>query len=300
MKYRYIEKNFTAPTLEIIDTAEDIINEYTEQGYVLTLRQLYYQFVARDLLANSQKSYNRLGSILNNARLAGLIDWEALEDRTRNLKELANWNTPNDLLHAAAQQFRFDKWENQPYRVEVWIEKDALVGVIEKVCDEHQVPYFACRGYSSQSEQWRAGQRFERYAEGTQQVVVFHLGDHDPSGIDMTRDNRERLEMFLGPFSDFLTVERLALNMDQVEEHNPPPNPAKFTDSRISGYIENFGDQSWELDALPPPVIASVVDDAILKYRDPDIWDEAVERENDVKLALHEVAVTFGENDDEG
>ena len=73
---------FRASSLAIIDQANEIIDEYQADGYDLTLRQLYYQFVARNLIPNSQSEYNKLGTAINNGRLAGLIDWDAIKDRT--------------------------------------------------------------------------------------------------------------------------------------------------------------------------------------------------------------------------
>ena len=190
-------------------------------------------------------------------------------------------------MSSCALQFRFDKWDNQPCRPEVWIEKDALTGVIEPACQELDVAYFACRGYSSQSEQWRAGRRFRRYQRDGQEVIVFHFGDHDPSGIDMTRDNQDRLDMFS---VNGVEVKRLALNMDQVEAYSPPPNFAKLTDTRARDYIARFGDKSWELDALDPPVIDRLIRDAILEIRDEDLWQEAVERENVARETLQAIS----------
>src|SRR6185437_15122084 len=101
----------------------------------------------------TQKSYNNLGTAIGNARLAGLIAWTALEDRTRFLRGLESFNDPSQVLKRARDAYRCDLWENQEYRPEVWIEKDALVGVIEGICNELRIDYFACRGYSSLSEQ---------------------------------------------------------------------------------------------------------------------------------------------------
>ena len=286
----YVERKFEPETLGIISQANKIIEEYQAQGFVLTLRQLYYQFVARDLLPNTQRAYGRLGAILNRARLAGLIDWDAIEDRTRNLRKLSSWSSPRDIIAACAAQFRYDKWEDQSRRVEVWIEKDALVGVVEGVCERNQVPYFACRGYTSQSEQWRAGKRFASYVAAGQGILLLHLGDHDPSGIDMTRDNRSRLEMFLGEAATELEVCRLALNMDQVQRYSPPPNPAKMTDSRVGGYLREYGGQSWELDALDPPVIAALIQAAIDGERDPRKWRAAQKREAAARKRLGQLA----------
>jgi hypothetical protein len=282
----YTPRKFSAEVLKIIERANAIIGEYQAQGYNLTLRQLYYQFVARDLLPNNVQSYKRLGSIINDGRLAGLIDWNAIEDRTRNLHTLATWDSPSDIVSACASQFRTPKWQDQPYYVEVWIEKEALAGVFERVCDELEVPFFACRGYTSQSEMWVAGQRLKRAEESGKEVVILHFGDHDPSGVDMTRDITDRLGLFMGGTE----VKRLALNMDQVEEYEPPPNPAKITDSRAEGYISVYGDESWELDALEPDVLAGLVRDFVESVRDQEAWEEALEQERESRRLLGQVS----------
>lgn len=291
---QYIDKRFRARTLAVIDQANVIIAEYQAQGFDLTLRQLYYQFVARGLMPNLDAEYDRLGVTINNARLAGLVDWDAIQDRTRNLRTLPSWDTPADIVLAAAQSFRVDMWEHQKFRPEVWIEKDALIGVIEGICNQLGVPHFAARGYNSQSEQWAAGQRFLRYAEAGQVPVVFHFGDHDPSGMDMTRDNVDRLELFTGG----VEVKRLALNLDQVRQYNPPPNPAKLTDSRAVNYIATYGSQSWELDALEPQVLANLVSDAVLSVRDDAQWAEDSQRIEDGKRLLHNTANRWDEVED--
>ncbi len=251
----YQAQRFSGKTRRVIDQANEIIAEYAAQGYDLTLRQLYYQFVSRDLLSNTHKEYKRLGSIINDARLAGLIDWDHITDRTRNLHRLTRWDGPEEIVSVYADHFHVDMWEGQSYRVEVWIEKEALAGVFERVCDELDVPFFSCRGYTSQSEMWSAAQRLRSIERAGQTPLILHFGDHDPSGMDMTRDIRDRLAMF----KCGAELERLALNMDQVEEYQPPPNPAKMTDVRADAYVAEFGDESWELDALEPDVLADLV-----------------------------------------
>ena len=256
---------------------------YVAQGFTLTLRQLYYQFVSRGLLPNAERHYKQLGEVVNNGRLAGLTDWDAIEDRTRNLRRLSSWRNPAELLEDAAGQFRLDKWADQPYRPEVWIEKDALVGVIEGVCDELEVPYFACRGYCSQSEMWAAAQRL---GSDGKEAVIFYLGDHDPSGIDMSRDIAARLRTFQAS----VRVERLALNIRQVRDYDPPPNPAKMTDTRASDYVRQFGHESWELDALEPAVIAELVCDAVTGLRDDALWRQRVDEEESDRVRLRAYA----------
>lgn len=288
----FVEKNFSAESKVIIYDANAIIAEYQAQGFTLTLRQLYYQFVSRDLIPNKQSEYKRLGSVINDARLAGLIDWDAIEDRTRNLEVQPAWDSPNAILDVVANQYRTDPWKYQKYRVEVWLEKEALVGVIEPACQRWRVPYFACRGYSSQSEQWRAGKRFGRYVRAGKKVVVLHLGDHDPSGIDMTRDNSDRLNMFARSMTG-VQVKRIALNMDQVEQYSPPPNSAKATDARFAGYQSLYGDESWELDALSPTVIDALISDDIEILVDQEAWDVSMANEERERRALTRLAAEW-------
>src|SRR5580765_5311404 len=177
-KIRYQDIKFTMPKVTLIQQANSIIGEYTAQGYELTLRQLYYQFVSRGLIANTQAEYKNLGTLISDARLAGLIDWEAIVDRTRNVRTLSHWNNPGDIVGAAADQFHLDRWADQPYRPEVWIEKDALVGIFERVCTDLDVPLFSCRGYTSQSEMWVAAQRLLGYQGCGQKPLILHFGDH--------------------------------------------------------------------------------------------------------------------------
>lgn len=288
MRETFIERSFQPASLRVIDQANEIIDDYRAQGFTLTLRQLYYQFVARDLIPNRQTEYKRLGSIVNDARLAGLIDWSAIEDRTRNVRG-GDWGyeNPSDAIRSMAEGYSEEFWDKQPRHVEVWIEKDALIGVIERACNRWRLPYLGCRGYVSQSEQYAAGKRFARLDRQGRQPVVLYLGDHDPSGMDMTRDHVDRLAMFARwP----VEVRRLALNMSQIEEYDPPPNPAKETDSRSGPYIEQYGQSSWELDALEPTVIDQLIEDQLQDLVDHDLWRAAEAQQEESRKILTEVS----------
>lgn len=313
---KYEDHKLNDGTLHVIGQANQIIDEYADQGFSLTVRQLYYQFVARDIFPdnrrwswtgqrwvrdadgtkNADPNYKWLAGIVSKGRMAGLIDWNAIEDRTRWLRSESHWSSPHEMVEACAQQYRVDLWERQKYRPEVWIEKDALIGVIEPVCVELDVPFFACRGYVSQSEQWNAAQRLRRHSHQSQHPIVFHLGDHDPSGVDMTRDNLERLDLFS---NRPLEVRRLALNWDQIEEFDPPPSPAKLTDSRARGYIAEFGDDSWELDALEPQVMADLIRTSVEALINRDFWDEDLERQADGRRRLRHAAGELHADDEE-
>lgn len=288
----YIAKNLQPAKLAVIDQCNAIITEYDAQGFSLTLRQLYYQMVSRDLIPNTQRSYKNLGTAVNDGRLIGLIDWNAIVDRTRNLQQNSHWTDPGDIIDSAAKNYALDKWASQEFYPEVWIEKDALIGVIEDVCNLWDVPFFSCRGYTSQSEVWAAAQRLHRHAKTGQTPLIIHLGDHDPSGIDMTRDIRDRLELFTGRS---LKVDRLALNMDQVEQYGPPPNPAKMTDSRFQAYMAEYGDESWELDALEPSVMANLIESSIKAFLDEEAWDAVCDQEREEKRKLEAAAENWEE-----
>lgn len=265
-KIQYKEIRFNKKTLDTIEAANIIINEYRRNGLDLTLRQLYYQFVSRDLIPNNDKEYKRLGEIVSDGRMAGLIDWRAIVDRTRNLRAYGGYDSPQDAIERVAGHYHRHLWEGQDNYVEVWVEKDALIGVIQNACAPLDTPHFSCRGYTSASEMWEAAQRLRRRADGIGgNAVVIHLGDHDPSGIDMTRDIQDRLELFA---EMPIEVRRLALNMAQIEELKPPPNPAKTTDSRHQGYVARFGHESWELDAIEPRRMSNLIRSTIEEYLD--------------------------------
>lgn len=273
-----------------VKRANRILDEYRPQGFVLTLRQLYYQFVARGWLPNKQRAYKRLGAIIGNARLAGLIDWEDIEDRSRSLSLLQHFAGPQDALDKLASWYHVDMWASQEWRPEVWIEKDALSGVIMGVCGENDVPYFSCRGYTSLSEMWRASERLKRWIAAGQKPYIIHLGDHDPSGIDMSRDITERLQETFMADCHFV---RVALTMDQVEEYQPPPNPAKVTDSRYRVYVENYGDESWELDALNPAKFRDLIESEVAGLKDEKAWAKDKKRKEEVRSQLVEIAADW-------
>lgn len=269
--------------------ADEICRDYAGQGYSLTLRQLYYQFVSRDLIANNQQSYKRLGDVVDKARLAGLLDWAYIVDRTRNAYRTDGASvSPNSAIYDAAQAYELPHWADQPTYAEVWVEKEALAEVIERAASDVKVVYFSCRGYVSQSEMYNAGMRFRAKGRAGKDCHLLHLGDHDPSGIDMTRDITDRLRLFAGPWAP--EVHRLALNMAQVEQYGPPPNPAKVTDSRFSDYQATYGDESWELDALEPTVMHDLIITAVRGYVDQGAWDAVEERQERERRLLQDAS----------
>lgn len=340
MRIAYESRKFEALAKHTIRQVNSVLADYAEQGFDLTLRQLYYQFVAHDLFPddrtwgwdegrkrwyrdpegtkNADPNYKWLGDLVNNGRLSGHIDWDSIVDRTRKVERLSHWESPAELVEIAAEQFRVDRWADQSRYVEVWIEKDALTGVIAGTCEEFDTPYLSCRGYTSQSEMWGASQRLLKRIIDGKDVTILHLGDHDPSGIDMTRDIEDRLATFM--FQDYVRavadkegldpntlsetnvrataheasarfhVDRVALNMDQVEQFQPPPNPAKMTDSRFRGYMAEHGDESWELDALDPATLAGLISGRLEALIEDEPWAASTAQESEGRGRLAEAA----------
>lgn len=282
-KIAYREQRFNSKARKTVEQAKLIIDDMMAQGYVLTLRQLYYQFVSRNWIANKEQEYKRLGRIITDAREIGEIDWLAIEDRGRAAHLQGHIPTAAEVLDGIEGALRLDPWLEQDVYCEVWVEKAALEGVIRRPATRWRAPYMACKGYLSASEAWRAGRRFEKAIAQGKTPVLFHLGDHDPSGIHMTTDNRDRLSMFARMGVD---VRRLALNMDQVEEYKPPENPAKQTDSRYAGYAAEYGKSSWELDALHPKVIDSLIEDNLKSVLDMDAYNATLAREQELRKPL--------------
>lgn len=295
MREAFTKIAFRKKTLVLIEQANEIIAQYRARGFTLTVRQLYYQFVARDLIENTPQNYERVASVVDDARKAGLIDWKAIEDRTRFLRRIETFVTPTDFLEDAIGNYAEDVWRDQDYYAEVWIEKDALLGVIEGACSELRVPYFACRGYPSSSELYKAGKRLRRYRDTGRWPIVFYLGDHDPSGLQMGVENAPNALITYARSHD-IEVRHVALTREQIDEHDPPANYAKESDSRFNWYYDRTGlDESWELDALDPDVIDTLIRDNIADVLDRDKFDKLIAEETGNRNRLFEIKDAFAD-----
>lgn len=293
MRQWYKDFNFRKDTLALIDTMNAIIVSYQQDGHVLTVRQLYYQLVFRNYIPNTEKSYKKVTGVVNDARLAGFIDWDAIEDRTREFIDRGHWGSGGHMLRNVANQFHMDMWESQDCRIFVVVEKEALAGVLEKACHKWDIPVLAARGYPSGTVLREFAQ--DRIINCGQNIVILHLGDHDPSGIDMSRDLEERMGLFseADRYGKCIEFDRIALSMDQIEELKPPPNPAKSTDSRFADYRRKYGSSSWELDALPPTYIEELIDSHVESYVDNDLWEARETEIAGIKTRLAKVAKDF-------
>ena len=295
MKEAFIEKKFRAESEKTIELVNEVLTEYQAQGFRLSVRQLYYQLVSRAYIPNTVRSYKNLSSLVSDARQAGLIDWDMIEDRGRETVTLSHWTDPGQIVEAAANSFCTDKWIDQPYHIEIMVEKDALSGVLEPVAAELDISITANKGYSSSSTMYEIGKRLAAYQSWGKHITILYLGDHDPSGIDMTRDVLDRLWTYSRCY-DPIEVDRLALNWEQIEVWQPPENPAKETDSRFAAYLKKYGESSWELDAVEPVQLANLVRDAVIARRDEALWQAALDAERTMAQELRRFADTYRKN----
>ena len=263
-------------------TINSIIDEYASDGYKLTLRQLYYQLVSRDKIPNAQKEYAKLSTLLVKGRMAGVVDWAAIEDRLR-VPYLPYWVTDvPGAIKDTIDQYRLDRQEDQDRYIELWVEKDALSGVLRRVTQQYHIRLMVNRGYSSCSAMYAAYNRLLIPELDDKETTILYLGDHDPSGLDMVRDITDRLN----EFGVYPTVEHIALTMDQIEEHRPPPNPTKITDPRAKEYLSNFGNTSWEVDALTPQTLTRLIESRLHDLIDIEQFDLQLLREERDKETL--------------
>ncbi len=264
---------------------QSVLEEYKGMGITVTLRQLYYRLVAQNIIKNRLREYKNLGELLSKARLAGLIDWNQIEDRVRQPVASQEWESIEDLVHSAISQFRLPRWMDQNEYVELWCEKDALSSVLEPICQENHVTLMVNRGYSSSSAMYESSRRISQNANRRKAFIIY-LGDFDPSGEDMVRDIQDRMEVFRTD----VNVSKLALTPEQIEQYDLPPNPAKMSDSRAAEFVGKHGEDSYEVDALPPDVLQMLVTNAIKRHLNKKKYAAVIEREKELKAKLAKAA----------
>jgi hypothetical protein len=255
-----------AATRERLAQAREIIAEYKA---AMTVRQLFYQFVSRGLIENSQRSYKTIGDLMNRGRMAGFIKWSAINDLTRSIHFTYRDDGFEENRTASVLVSRggySDLWgASQNWEPLVLIEKDALLGTIQPAC--RGVSYGSLRGYSSITIKRQIAEWVGEQCKKGNKPLIWYLGDHDPSGIQMGEELQEWLEEALGHGVEF---ERLALNEEQIAQYNPPPNLVKDSDKRSAAYKDDYGEGCWELDALPPSVLQALITDKIEEHYDHD------------------------------
>ena len=246
-------------TLDLISAAKKIL----ELQNPMTLRQTYYQLVSRHVIENNKNEYQKLSNALVWARQQELIPWEWIEDRTRQPREVNMWSDLNDFFETVKKAYRRDVWETQDNYIVVWVEKDALSGIFQKITSKYGVTLVVGRGYNSWSVKKELADTFERYEP--KEPVVLYFGDFDPSGEDIFRDLEKSFYFFQ---ISLKKIEKVSLTKEDIEKYNLPPDFAKKSDTRSKKFIAKNGDMAVELDALPADVLREKIKSSIEKYLD--------------------------------
>jgi hypothetical protein len=257
----------------------------------MTVRQVYYAGVVRNLYPKTEMSYNLVCRELTKLRKDGRLPFNWLADNTRWVRQVRAYTGVDEVLGDAWLYYRKDLWRNNPERVEIWLEKDALSGVVAQVTEEYAAPLYVTKGYASLSYLYSAAMSLEGENKPT---FIYYFGDFDPSGVNIPIKVEETLREY-APNADFDFI-RTAVNSDQIESLKLPTRPTKRTDSRA----KSFGNRSVELDAIPATTLRKMVNEAITRHLDPRRLELLKATEAEEKKALEQIYYQFDEEGYQG
>jgi hypothetical protein len=292
---------------DIIDIGYDILEAYNADGFTVTIRQLYYQFIGRGHFkpvdkGDGDKFYKRVVNAMADGRLAGTIPFEWIEDRGRHVGDSdVEWSSDvdtaledaGDRISRLVYLLRAGRWYGQRTVVYVWVEKEALAGVLDDVCERLGAGLFPCKGYPSLSalRKWVLEANAAVEAAGADSATILYLGDHDPDGLEIPLSAERRIQQIQELEDAWFDVDinRIALTLPQIRARNLPPFGAKMTSARYKKYVESTGTtDAWELDALQPPELVALVEQEVDKLFDEDVyrenWDTIRERRAEFKV----------------
>lgn len=260
----------------------------------LTLRQIHYQLVSKLYYENTVNNYKRLSRYLVKARLSNKISFDKIIDKTRtstgfdfghsglavhtfNYKK-REYEEAENTFRSSYSDWRSPRWFKQPKYVEVWLEKEALSTLFNRVTSLKRVTLCPSKGYSSLTFLKEGAERLEQFEDHKELVILF-FGDFDPTGLDIQRNIKERME----EFGLDITFKKIALTKDQILEMNLPPMPTKKTDVRSKKFIQKHGDLAVELDAIPPDRLRLIIAEAIDNEFDKQIYSKVKVRDKRVQ-----------------
>jgi hypothetical protein len=265
-------------TLKLLEVAREVLAEY----HPMTVRQVYYQLVSRQVIENNRGQYQAVSSALVDARKEGFIAWEWIEDRLRRPREVSMYRDLSDFLGIVAPSYRREVWSTQLSYLEVWLEKDALSGIFLDELDRYGVTLNVGRGYDGWDSIHHAAERYRWHMVRDRPVTILYFGDFDPSGEDMVRSLGERLAFFhCGP-----EIVKCALIPEDITRYQLPPDFTKQTDTRRAAFVAKYGDLAVELDALPVEVLRARLVEAVEAMMAMDALRHVHEREAEDNRAL--------------
>lgn len=238
----------------------DLIDIVAEM-HPMTVRQVFYQASVRGIVEKSEAGYTKVQTDLVHLRRCGAMDYGWLADNTRWERRPRTFNGIHQALDDTARLYRKALWTDADSYVEVWLEKDALSGVVYPITSLYDVPLMVARGYASLSFLHSAAEYINDLDVPT---YIYHFGDFDPSGVNAGEKIEQTLKE-MAPDAE-IHFERVAVTHEQIEEYQLPTRPTKKSDSRS----KNFGDVSVELDAIPPDHLRDLVQMVIEEHLPAD------------------------------
>lgn len=245
-----------------IQAVRDAIYAVVAEDHPMSVRQVFYQLVTRGVIDKTEREYkNTVVRLLGLMRRDGAIPFDWIADGTRWQRKPKSHSSLGAMLADQASLYRRDIWRDQDACVEVWLEKEALAGVLYRATAAWDVPLMVTRGYPSLSYLHNAAESIQWEEKP---AFLYYFGDHDPSGVDIPRKVEEDLREF-APDAD-ITFDRVAVTPELIDELDLPTRPTKRTDSRS----KNFVGESVEVDAIPPATLRSMVERCVEQHVDPE------------------------------
>ncbi|MBA7656354.1 hypothetical protein ES703_64278 [subsurface metagenome] len=272
------------PRKKIIESMISVFREYNpgeDLENKMTLRQIFYQLVARQVIENHHKEYKRVKEALVHARKSGMIPWSWIEDRTRQPRTFPMWRDLSEFSEDVLRSYRKEIWNDQPLYVELWLEKEALSGIFMEILEPFGITLNVGRGNDSYCSIISLAER----CEGKRSPVILCFTDFDPTGEDMRRDLRERLAYF-GCRAEIVPC---ALLKEDIGRYSLPSDFAKKSDSRTKKFIEKYGEEVVELDSLPVDVLKKRILEDVKVRIDPEALERSRKTEERERLELQAI-----------
>jgi hypothetical protein len=224
----------------------------------MTVRQVFYQLVVRELIEKTEIEYSRVViRLLTEMRLAGEIPWRWITDESRHTHQTETFNSVTDALNSTAKYYRRSALRDSDVYIEIWSEKEALSGIIWDEASDYDVPVVVSRGIPSLTQIYKSFENIQGAADYNKESFIYQLGDHDPSGCLIPKVIEARLKTFCDKNDcPYPTVERIGLTPEQIKKYRLPSRPTKRGDNT---HAANFKGRSTELDALPSRVLRQLV-----------------------------------------
>jgi len=272
-------------SLELLAQVQEIIESY---NFALTLRQIYYQLVVKQIVPNEPKYYQKLSRLCVIGRDEGILPEDSFADRLREIDKPSCWDDLSDYMDTVKQAYRKNKWNNQDMYLEIWTEKDALRGVISPITHKYDAILLVVRGQVSRTAIYESYNRFAQMVEEDKECYLFYFGDFDPSGISIYNSLVERLRNY-DECGELINFERIALTPEQIINYDLPQDPAKKSDPNYRRFVEQYGDRVVELDSLPPEVLRELIEESIRTTIDEELFVQVQEKELQERVQLQNI-----------